>query len=227
MKVAFWLWRAVSAAVLTEAAAQAPRLALELQSEHATLRAGDEIPITFVLTNVGTTNYAFTDRSYDRSGRLWDYRLRAEDDRGLPVPDPRTLFSRGQAYIGGGLGTPSELQPGLRVTKTIALNLWAVVTEPGVYMVRGSYTTDNGQSVESPALTLRVLPRTYEEMGRHIEELATQLQDASDCEARVQLIQRLMYTADRRAAKPLLELSAQDSNSAFWIREAFTYYLPR
>ena len=227
MTATLWLRMLVSAAVLPQAATQAPRLALEIQVEQDIFRAGDEILITFVVANAGTTTYKFTDRSYDRSGRMWEYRLRAEHERGMPVPDPRTLFTRRQAYIGGGLGAPAELQPGLRFTKTIALNLWALVTEPAVYTVRGSYAAENGPAVESPPLTLRVLPRSHEEMSRHIEELSAQLQQASDSETRVQLIQRLMYTADRRAANPLLELPEQDSNSSFWIREAFSYYLPK
>jgi ribonuclease BN (tRNA processing enzyme) len=81
---------------------------------------------------------------------------------------------------------------------------------------------ENGASLDSEALTIRVLPRSHEEMGRHIERLAAELRRASIGEARTQLIRRLMYTADRRAAQPLLELADQDNNAAFWIGEAFS-----
>jgi hypothetical protein len=217
---------AIFAGVPREVSSQAPQLALQIRSDQDNLRAGDEILISFVITNVGTTSYKFTDRNYDRSGRMGEYRLRAYDERGTPVPDPRTLSRVPQGYIGGGLGTVSELQPGQRFSKTIALNLWAVVVEPGLYTLRGTYATENGRSVESPPLLVRVLPRGDTEMADYIEELATQLKDARDPDKRTRLVRRLMYTADRRAVMPLLELSQQDNNTAFWIGEAFSYYLP-
>jgi hypothetical protein len=220
------LWM-MAAAVLTQVSSQPPQLVLEIRSEHDNLRAGDEILITFVVTNVGTTGYKYPNRTYDRSGRMGEYRLRAYDERGTPIPDLRTLPGCQGGPIGGGIFTYGELQPGQQLSKTIALNSWALITEPGVYDVRGIYVGENSQSWAARPLTLRVLPRSNEEMGRDIEELAAQLQDAGNSETRTQLIRRLMYTTDRRAVKPLLELSEQDNSAAFWIRQALSCYLPK
>ena len=210
-----------------EVSAQDPQLALQIRSEQDNVRAGDEILIAFVITNTGTTNYKYTDRNYDRSGRMGEYQLRAYDEHGAPVPDPRTLSRVPQGYIGGGLSTFAELQPGQSLSKTVALNLWAFVVAPGVYTVRGVYLTENRQSVESPPLIVRVLPRGDAEMAFHIEQLRSELKDATDPDARAHLVRRLMYTADGRAALALLEVPQQEDNAAFWIGEAFSYYLPK
>lgn len=207
--------------------AQEYQLVVEIRSERGDLRAGDEIPISFVVTNAGTNSYKYIDRSYDRSGRMGEYRLQAFDEQGAPVSDPRTTSLVPQGYVGGGLGTFAELRPGERFTKTVALNLWALVTAPGVYTVRGSYSLENGTTLESAPVTIRVVPRSENEMGQYIGTLAAQLDRASEPEVRTQLIQRLMYTADRRAAQPLLDISDQDNNASFWIGEAFSYYLPK
>jgi hypothetical protein len=223
MTAALLLWMLVSSAVLPHRTGQVPQLALEIRLEHDSQRAGDEIRITFLVTNVGASAYRYTDRNYDRSGRMGEYQLRAYDERGAPVPDPRTL----SGHIGGGLGSFAALQPGQRFSKVIALNSWALVTQAGVYTVRGAYVVENGPTLESPPLTVRVLPRSDTEMGRYIDELAVQLRHATDAGRQSDLIRRLMYTADRRAARPLLELGPYDGNSAHWIEEAFSYYLPR
>lgn len=82
---------AVLASAPREVSRQDPHLALQIRSEQNNVRAGDKILITFVITNIGTTNYKYTDRNYDRSGRMGQYRLRAYDEHGAPVRDPRTL----------------------------------------------------------------------------------------------------------------------------------------
>ena len=81
--------------------------------------------------------------------------------------------------------------------------------------------------MESEPIIIRVLPRSDEEMATHIGDLATALVAAASPVDRVALIKRLMYTGDRRAAEPLLEVTADDNNTSFWIQHAFTHYLPR
>jgi hypothetical protein len=206
---------------------QAPQLLFEIRPERGSVRAGDEISVSFVVSNAGTTTYKYVDRSYDRSGRMGEYRLHAFDESGAPVPDPRATSLNLRGYIGGGLGAFAELRPGERLTKTIALNLWALVTTPGVYTVRGTYTLDGGATLESAPVTIRVLPRTDDEMGEHIDALVAQLARAGEGDLRTSLIRRLMYTGDRRAVQPLLEIAHQDNNASFWIGEAFSYYLPQ
>lgn len=218
---------AILAGAPREVSGQEPQLALQIRAEQDTVRAGDEISITFVITNVGTTNYKYANRRYDRSGRLGEYQLRAYDERGAQVPDPRTRSRVPQGYIGGGITTSAELPPGRTLSKTVALNLWAFVVKPGVYTVRGIYFTEDRQPVESPPLVVQVLPRDDAEMVRHIEQLRGELQEATDPDVRAHLVRRLMFTADERAALPLLELRQQDNNTAFWIGEAFSYFLPK
>ena len=218
----------VSGLVLTAAVvARQQELAVVIQSGPGDLYTGDEIPITFVISNTGTGVHTYTDRSYDRSGRMGEYRLEASDERGVPLPDPRTTSPVPQGYIGGGLGTPSELKPGQTFSKTIPLNLWALITAPGVYTVRGSYVLETGVTITSAPLSIRIRPRSLEEMGRYIEELTAQFPRTVGDDARAQLVRRLMFTGDRRAAAPLLAFSAHGNNTAFWIGEAFAYYLPR
>ncbi len=112
MPVVLLLWIVILVAVPRDGFGQDPQLRVEIRSGQHVVRAGDEIPITFLITNVGTTSYEYTDRTYDRSGRMGEYQLRAHNERGAPVPDPRTLSGLEQGYIGGGRSTVSVLQPG-------------------------------------------------------------------------------------------------------------------
>jgi hypothetical protein len=205
---------------------QSPRPTLEIHADVTEVRLGDPIPITFVITNRGTAPYDYNDRNYDRSGRMPEYRLQAFDRSGAALADPRTTAAIPRGYIGGGLGAISSLPPGHQFTKTIDLNLWAVMASPGVYTVRGTYPVSGAARLESSPLTLRVLPRTAQEMGQYVEQLANQLTRTADAAERVELIKRLMFTRDPRAVTPLRELKYPDNNARFWISEAFAYYLP-
>jgi HEAT repeat protein len=62
-------------------------------------------------------------------------------------------------------------------------------------------------------------------MREHIDALALRLAEASDSQTRVDLIKRLMFTADPRAAAPLRAVVDDDNNVKFWLEEAFAYYL--
>lgn len=211
------------------ALAQDARLTLVLRSDVATeIRVGDPIPLTFVVSNVGSGTYEYIDRNYDRSGRMPEFTLAAVDDRGAAVPDPRTVSRAPRGYIGGGIGGFAKLLPSARFEKTILLNVWALIARAGAYTVRGTYRTDKGWTLESPPLTVQVLPRTDADMGRLIDDLGQRLRAATNPEERAALVRRLMFTCDRRAAAPLLAFSAQPpGNAGFWIGEAFAHYLPK
>lgn len=183
---------AVSPLVLVPAAAaQEPQLTVEIRTDRPEVHAGDEVPITFIVTNVGTGAYSYFDRRYDRSGRLGAFRLQASDQRGTPVPDPRATSPVPHGYIGGGFSTPRELRPGESFTSTVALNLWALVTAPGVYTVLGDYADESGETRQSAPVSIRVLPRTDTEMGRDITGLAAELGRAEGRDRRSRIEQTL------------------------------------
>ena len=67
----------------------APGPSLALRSANEVVKAGDEIAIEFRITNTGTNEYKYANRTYDRSGRMDEYQLTATNDLGGAVPDPR------------------------------------------------------------------------------------------------------------------------------------------
>ena len=201
----------------------APVLALTVRCDEAALQVGGEIPIVFVIENEGNSDYTYADRNYDRSGRMPEYKLSAVDVQGEVVADPRAKRPGG---IGGGLYGEVTLAPGTSYTKTIALNRWALLTEPGTYRVTGTYYPEGrGPAVVSPPIRIEIQPRTEDEIAVYIEELSTQLAETSDGQDRAALVRKLMYTCDRRAIPALLEAMYTSDAANYWAGEAFNYYL--
>jgi hypothetical protein len=98
-------------------------LELRIDGRRQDIRLGDEILITFTIANNDPALFPYTDRTDDRSGRMYEYELTAKYLDGRPVPDPR---EREMPTIGGGLSNaPGQLEKGGSFQKTIALNLWA------------------------------------------------------------------------------------------------------
>lgn len=204
-----------------------PQLALVIRPVGDTFKAGDPIPIEFIITNTGNADYVYMDRNYDRSGRMQEYELHARDADGNAVPDPRASWPGGP---GGGLSTDGTLKPGDAFTKTIDLNRWALVTQPGTYTIVGVYHTrpfrqEDAESVRSAPITVTVGPRSDAEMDALIRSLSTQLATAED-ENQKRLVRHLMYTCDPRTV-PALVRSMYAGGDGFWEAEAFIYYLPR
>lgn len=187
----------------------------------AELKSGDEIPITFTITNTGPSIYPYTHRSYDRSGRIPELELTAFQN-GARVPDPRSRGTLGT--IGGGLGSLRELKPGESFSMTIPLNLWAVVNAPGEYDVHARWVPYPGEPASASPIRIHVLPRTDAEMGAYIAALARELRSSMP-RPPARVIQRLMYTMDPRAADALRHINADDNNTRFWIEYALAYYL--
>ncbi|MBW7865333.1 MAG: hypothetical protein H3C30_13105 [Candidatus Hydrogenedentes bacterium] len=201
-----------------------PDLGVTIRCDAPGLKAGDKIPITFAVENLGGNVYNYLDRSYDRSGRIREYELRVVDADMNPVPDP---YATKGAIIGGGLCNRSQLARGESFTKTIALNRWALVTKPGTYHVTGIYHSDTGSKLfTTPPIAVEILPRNDAEMAAHVADLSEKLALSQDGEARLDLAERLVYTCDPRAVPAIIELYYDPGNARFWAGVGIHYYIP-
>jgi hypothetical protein len=219
-----------------------PVLSLSIRCTNEVVKAGDEIDIEFKITNRGTNDYRYANRTYDRSGRMNEYQLVATNSSGEAVPDPRANDKGFR--MGGGLFQYSILKPGESFTKVIPLNRWALVKEPGSYMVVGTYPSEsystNYITVRSDPLTVTVLPRTAQEMDAYIADLTNQLETkltgkvnpvANESRppdpAMNGLVTKLMFTCSPKIVPSLLKsMCDYGSGGGFWEDEAITYYVP-
>ena len=226
-----------------------PELSLTIRCTNAVLKAGDEIPVEFTIKNVGAENYEYPDRTYDRSGRMNEYELVAKTESGEEVRDPRAGAQRG--WMMGGLFGYRVLQPGQSFSKTIPLNRWALVKEPGRYTVVGNYCSDlystNSIVVKSEPITITVLTRTPAEMDAYIDDLSNKLAAIPSVRlitsthmpekirvtnsvpdpATDALVMKLMYTCSPKIVPTLLKTMCEPASSGFWESEALLYYVPR
>lgn len=222
-------------------------LSLTIRCSENDLKQGDEIPIVFTIVNKGQSPYVHDDRNYDRSGRMNEYKLVVRYEDGTVVRDPRERHKPG--IMGGLSGGRVVIEQGESFSKTIALNRWALINEPGRYTVTGTYffavPDPNAKQVKnvkvmkeipvnSEPIEILVKPRTHEEMGNYINELLNKLEellpyDKEVEEQREAIIKKLMYTCDCRIAPTIIDLmyKSYHTNEVFWAKEAFLYYLPR
>jgi hypothetical protein len=195
-------------------------LSLEIRCTNDVLKVGDEIPVEFILSNHGPADYKYTDRNYDRGGRMGEYKLAAKTASGESVPDARLHFRPG---MGGGLGQPRLLHPGESFSKVIALNLWALIKEPGRYKVMGVYGYDPGYSTSEP-ISITVLPRTKAEMHDYIQGLTNNAGPPGMSE---DWVKKLMYTCSPEIVPILLKvMSTEGGNAKFWATAALADYVP-
>ena len=213
-----------------------PTLSLSIRCTNTVLAAGDEIPIEFIITNQGTNDYKYPNRTYDRGGRMWEFKLIARTASGAGVMDPR---ANGGGGMMGGLSSSAVLKPGQSFERVIPLNLWALVTEPGQYVVTGLYSSDYPQAVSltSAPITLTVQPRTPAEiddyLGSLTNELAARLRGQGPAGnsrwaalGTEELVRKLMYTGSEKIAPALLPLIGRSGNDAFWAWLAMQDYVP-
>ena len=200
-------------------------LSLTIQCQQPSVKVGDEIEITFDIKNEGNTTYQYNDRNYDRSGRMFEYKLSVVDQLGMKVQDPR---ANSKIESRGGLCGGNTITPGESFQKTIALNRWALLKKPGTYMVTGIYSPEEEGELAfvSPPITVRILPREGDEMTNYIKKLEKQLKKAEDYEAKDAAIKKLMYTCDKRIAPILIQEMHKTNAPTFWINEALSFYLP-
>ena len=228
--------------------ANKPNLTLTIHCLEDEIKQGDEIPIVFTITNNGESLYSYDKRNYDRSGRMWEYKLVARQEDGTVVPDPRRNYKEG---LGGGLSSGrGVIGKGGAFTKTIALNRWALINRPGIYTVTGTYSyhvrdPDATQKYDvsimktiranSAPIEVVVKPRSRWAMGWYIRKLLRQLKAIKPSRKwevvrqRNAIIARLAYTCDSRIVPTLIDLMYENhhKNDAFWAKEGFVCYLPR
>ena len=204
---------------------QGQGLVLNLRCPNLALKLGDEIPVEFVIRNSGLTNYEYSDRNYDRSGRMPEFQLTVASDDGKVIPDPR---AKNPDYFMGGLSSLGVLHPSESFTKTIPLNLWAIVKHPGKYTVTGTYRGDNwGMNVESAPIKITILPRTESEMDAYIRSLEKKLTatDAADEVHRAPILMKLAFTCSPKIV-PIMLKAMYASNNNYWPAQALGVYVP-
>jgi ankyrin repeat protein len=220
----------------------APVLLLSIRCTNDVVKAGGEIDIEFRITNTGTNDYKYENRTYDRSGRMNEYQLVATNSSGQAVPDPRAN-DKGFRMGGGGFQY-ATLKPGESFIKVIPLNRWALVKEPGRYIVVGTYISSafgtNFTTVNSDSINVTVQPRTPQEMDAYISDLTNQLESkltgnlnpvANESRppdpAINELVTKLMFTCNPKIVPCLLNsMCDYGSGGGFWEHEAIMYYVP-
>jgi hypothetical protein len=231
-------------------AAPVTNLSLTIRCTITTLLVGDEIPITFCISNIANYEYsirdqvnldiAFTQPNFDRGRRMEEYRLTVIDERGNKILDPHENF----LIEGEGVTTSflSILKPGKSYKKFITLNDWALINAPGRYQVTGAYypfgfMEEENRAITSPPITIVVKPCTEAEMEAYIHELAEEIRchgsggDDSSYAAmkpiriRAGAIQKLMYTCHPNAVPIVLDCLYERYTTGLEI-EALNLYLP-
>jgi hypothetical protein len=230
----FALWN-VCADESDELSTNLQGLALNIHCTNLVFNLGDEIPVEFVISNHGTANYAYENRDYDRSGRMPEYQLTVKSADGKAIPDP---FEDYLAAMGGGLSSLRVLHPGEFFTKTIPLNLWAMIKLPGQYMVTGAYLGNDGifdqrqAGVQSDPINVTILPRTELEMDTYISDLTNQFAgiNAAHGLERDPILMKLAFTCSPKIVPFMLnKMYARRDNFSgynFWEAEALVVYVP-
>jgi hypothetical protein len=200
----------------------APVLSLSIRCTNDVVKSGDEIPVEFRITNQGTNDFEYTDRNYDRGGRIYEYQLVvAKMASGANLPDARQYFHPGMM---GGLGQFGRLHPGESFSKGIALNLWALMNEPGRYEVTGVYSDFRNGNATSAPVSITVLPRTEAEMHDYIHELTNGVMPSAMSE---ELVRKLMFTCSPEVVPVLLKvMCAEGGNAKFWADAGLADYVP-
>jgi HEAT repeat protein len=204
------------------ASPQTPLLRVEIRCEATNLRVGDPVPITFSVTNVGTTPFGYGTASPYRFGAL-NFELAAYDENGGRVVDPQVIGFPAGGIAGSVLSSPRVLRAGDVFEETVLLNEWGLLREPGRYTVRGTYRA-LGAKVDSDALTVMIGARSDDETDAYIAELQREWLAAGTKQDRDATVRRLAYTFDARALPMLIDALHGDAD--FAAGQAIVHYLP-
>ena len=202
-------------------------LALNIRCTNLVLKLGDEIPIEFVISNGGVSNYNYEDTAYGPRDSVLEFQLTVKSADGKTVPNPYANFRNG--ISGEWLGSVRVLHPGECFSKTYPLNAVAAIKLPGQYAVTGAYPGYFGSqsSVKSAPINITVLARTDSEMDAYISNLTNQLAGTNgmDSRERASILMKLAFTYSPKIVPFMLnEMYVSDNNS--WPEEALVVYVP-
>jgi hypothetical protein len=224
-----------------------PGISLEIRAPTNVLKVGDLIPIQFIISNQGTRDFNYVD-PMPQLIVPDEVNLVAKTASGEVVPKPK-LSSRPTQLVRQIL----VLHPGQSFAKSIPLNFWALIKEPGRYQVQGTYLAGDvwtstvgprkpSAPLNAAPITITVLPRTLEEMDDYIKGLTNQLALALELAGKTaqmfqdesvldDLFLKLMFTCNPKAVPTLLHLMDQDGPRSgdwgWWVPEALSCYVPR
>ena len=213
---------ALIALTSSPALVQTPRLHVAIRCDADDLRVGDEVPITFIVTNVGGTSFDYGSSSPYRFGAL-NFDLKAFDELQRPVIDPQSIGFPAGGIAGSILSTPLVLGTGDSFEETLPLNEWAALRQPGQFTVRGTYRAA-GATFESEPVTVLIAPRSRSDMLRYVAALQDQWTRATTKAERDLAVRRLAYTFDERALSTLLD--ALHGDAWFAASQGIVHYLP-
>lgn len=205
-------------------------LTLTIRCSNSVFRLGDEIPIEFVISNIGTTHFPYADRTSDRSGRMPEFAITVQTSEGKTLPDARANRPAG---ISGGLYGVESIGPKEFFSRTIPLNLWAIPPSPGQYMVTGTYLGGDGygaiqppSGIHSEPIRITILPRTESEMDAYICALTNEISAAKSAGRDWQpSVEKLTYTCSPKIV-PFMLNEMYESRYNFWEAEALVVYVP-
>ena len=157
-------------------------LSLEIRCANTDLKVGDEIPIEFIISNHGTNDQKYDDRSEDQDGRLYACKLDRQD--GFRGECSRPVFSAHVGQMGGAL----DLQRASAPWRIVQQN--HPIESPGAH--NGAWTLrdrrhctlylaypltpkESETVASSDPISITVLPRTKEEMGNYIQGSTNQI----------------------------------------------------
>lgn len=213
---------ALIALTCSSAMAQPPALHVAIRCDADDLRVGDEVPITFIVTNVGGASFDYSASSPHRFGAP-RFELKAFDDMSRPVIDPQSIGFPAGGIAGSILSTPLVLRPGESFEETVPLNEWASLRQPGQFTVRGRYRAA-GATFESDPMTISIGPRGRSDTLGYVAALQRQWATATDKAERELIVRRLAYTFDERARSTLLD--ALHGDVGFAAAQGVVHYLP-
>jgi HEAT repeat protein len=193
---------------LSAGASLAQELQVTIKADKAQYFITEPVIVTVEIRNIGNEAYTYSNRTYDRSGRLDEYLPIATTQSGEKVEDP---LAWRRFSIAGGLSSAAKLLPGQSMFRKLPINEWCLFKTPGRYEV---YVQYNERQTDSIAIDLIAEPDATRAERRR--KLIGKLHAAS-AETRVEAVHELGYLADAEALKPLIDaLGDEGDNVSFY-----------